>query len=83
MVTLGQPGPGESAAKAPLTQAIRGTTLQPLSGIGDEAATDGKHIVITRKNGHVLVIIAQSGGANGASSLDVGEQLARIGANRL
>jgi hypothetical protein len=81
MVTLGQPN--DPAAKLPVTQAMKGSTLQPLSGIGDEAATDGKHIVITRKNGRSLVVIAQSDGSNGASGLDVSKQLAKIGAARL
>jgi hypothetical protein len=83
MVTLGQPEAGDPSARQPLTQAIKGTALQPLSGIGDEAATDGTHIVITRKNGHVLVIIAQGDAANGVSSLDVGKRLAKLGADRL
>lgn len=83
MVSLGQPDLGDPAAKLPLTQAIKGSALQPLGGIGDEAATDGRHIVITRKNGRQLAVIVGSQAAGDASSIDAGKRLARIGADRL
>lgn len=82
MITLAQPNPGDPAGKRPLTQALKGTALQPLSGIGDEAATDGHHIVITRKNGWQLAIIGQSATGD-ASTLDTEKRFAKIGADRL
>jgi hypothetical protein len=83
VIALGQPNPGDPTGKMPLTQAIKGTALQPLSGIGDEAATDGGHIVITRKNGRQLAIIIQAGGSGDTNGLDAGKRLAKIGADRL
>ncbi len=57
--------------------------MQPLSGIGDEAVTDGQHIVIRRKNGRQLAIIVGSGTSNDPSTLAAGMQLAKLGADRL
>jgi hypothetical protein len=82
MITLAQPNPNDPAGKRPLTQAIKGTALQPLSGIGDEAVTDGRHIVITRKDGWQLAIIGQSATGD-ASTLDAEKRLAKVGADRL
>jgi hypothetical protein len=83
MVSLGAPHAGDPTAGRPLTQASKGTALQPLSGIGDEAVTDGKHIVITRKNGYQLAIIVGSETIGDPSSLETGKRLAKIGADRL
>lgn len=83
MISLGQPDPGDPAVKLPLTQAIKGSALQPLGGIGDEAATDGQHIVVTRKNGRQLAVIIGWQVAGDASGLDAGKRLAKIGADRL
>lgn len=83
MVSLGAPGASDPIGSRPLTQAAKGTALQPLSGIGDEAVTDGKHIVITRKNGYQLAVIVGSETIGDPSNLETGKRLARIGADRL
>jgi len=83
MVSLGAPGTGDPSGSQPLTQAAKGTALQPLSGIGDEAVTDGRHIVITRKNGYQLAVIVGSETIGDPSSPETGKRLAKIGADRL